>query len=239
MGMDGVEITMATEEAFDIQLSDAEAELVMTPRQLIELVERKLGISDSHGCISRQAFHRVRRGLLAATTLRRSEVRPETSLASVLAGPGFPNRWQNLAVAVGASHWPQLQISSALHSFIWLASLAVGTSAMLTLSYFFGDRFLPSLSTSSLLSLLALTVVLAGMAYRFLPLPQAALPSSVRTARDLARWLTANDPTLLSPSSAWTHERVVLKVREIVCDVLCCEERYCEDARFVEDLGLS
>jgi hypothetical protein len=36
----------------------------------------------------------------------------------------------------------------------------------------------------------------------------------------------------------WSHERIALKTREIVCDVLGCNDRYREDARFVEDLGL-
>jgi acyl carrier protein len=38
MGMDGVEMVMMTEEAFGIEISDAEAERILTPGQLIALV---------------------------------------------------------------------------------------------------------------------------------------------------------------------------------------------------------
>jgi hypothetical protein len=35
------------------------------------------------------------------------------------------------------------------------------------------------------------------------------------------------------------REQVAARVREIVIDTLCCEKSYREDARFVEDRGLS
>jgi acyl carrier protein len=43
MGLEGVEIVMAVEERFDIVIADAEAELLVTPRDIIDCVMRKLG----------------------------------------------------------------------------------------------------------------------------------------------------------------------------------------------------
>ena len=42
MGMESVEIVMSVEEAFSINISDAEAESILTPRHLIELVMAKV-----------------------------------------------------------------------------------------------------------------------------------------------------------------------------------------------------
>jgi acyl carrier protein len=42
MGMESVEIVIRVEETFGIKISDAEAEIILTPRQLIELVMAKV-----------------------------------------------------------------------------------------------------------------------------------------------------------------------------------------------------
>ncbi len=41
MGMDRVEIVLEIEEAFDVAVADSEAEKIITPRDLIELVMAK------------------------------------------------------------------------------------------------------------------------------------------------------------------------------------------------------
>jgi acyl carrier protein len=42
MGLDAVEIVMAVEDAFGIQIEDSEAEKILTPAQLVELVMGKV-----------------------------------------------------------------------------------------------------------------------------------------------------------------------------------------------------
>jgi acyl carrier protein len=53
MGMESVKIVMSVEEAFRINISDAEAESILTPRHLIELVMAKV-VQSQPGQWSRQ-----------------------------------------------------------------------------------------------------------------------------------------------------------------------------------------
>ena len=64
------------------------------------------------------------------------------------------------------------------------------------------------------------------------------MPDSAASVGELARYLAANDPEWLDEPPAWNHERLALKVREIICSVLGCQDTYHEDSRLVEDLGL-
>ena len=53
MGLDGVEMVMATEERFGITISDAEAELIRTPGMLIDLVVSKVHLNSERFCRSK------------------------------------------------------------------------------------------------------------------------------------------------------------------------------------------
>jgi hypothetical protein len=63
MGMDGVEIVMAVEDAFDITIADKEAEKIVTPRDLIELVMAKVRKSDMAVCLTQWRFPSFAPGL--------------------------------------------------------------------------------------------------------------------------------------------------------------------------------
>lgn len=76
MGLEGVEIVMKVEEAFEIAIEDAEAEKITTPRHLIDLVMGKVGRPDRAACLTQRAFHRLRASLLRSTRLARGEISP-------------------------------------------------------------------------------------------------------------------------------------------------------------------
>ena len=57
MGLDGVEIAMKVEEAFDIHVEDSEAEKTLTPGQLVELVMSKVGRTTHAACLTQRAFY--------------------------------------------------------------------------------------------------------------------------------------------------------------------------------------
>ena len=57
MGLDAVEIVMSVEETFGIEISDADAESLQTPKQLIEFICQRIKSSDEASiCISQRAF---------------------------------------------------------------------------------------------------------------------------------------------------------------------------------------
>ncbi len=64
MGLDSVEIVIQLEQTFDVQILDREAESLTTPRETMELIGSKLGVSDSSlPCPVRRAFRLVRHGI--------------------------------------------------------------------------------------------------------------------------------------------------------------------------------
>ncbi len=68
---------------------------------------------------------------------------------------------------------------------------------------------------------------------------RAEFRSSMNCVAHLARWVVANAPDVVkAPPGQWSREQVSAITRQIVIDILCCEERYREDAHFVKDLGL-
>ncbi|HEY5043547.1 MAG TPA: hypothetical protein VIK53_16270 [Verrucomicrobiae bacterium] len=64
MGLDAVEIVMKVEETFDIAIEDREAEKILTPHALIELVMSKVGRTDRAVCLTQRAFHCFRASLI-------------------------------------------------------------------------------------------------------------------------------------------------------------------------------
>ena len=51
MGLDGVEMVMAVEEAFDIRIEASEAEKLLTPRLLIDFVQSKVSGATASVCL--------------------------------------------------------------------------------------------------------------------------------------------------------------------------------------------
>lgn len=95
MGLDGVELVMAWEEAFGFAISDADAEKMLTVRNAIEFIAFKLGVPNGPGaCPSMRAFHRLRRDLRLAGFDPR-KIRPSTRYQELLA-----NRAQWLAMRI-------------------------------------------------------------------------------------------------------------------------------------------
>ena len=84
MGMDGVEIVMAVEETFDIHIEDAEAEKLLTPRQLIDLVQSKVAVATASVCLTQRAFNLLRKSLLRHGGWKRSEIRPARRLSELI-----------------------------------------------------------------------------------------------------------------------------------------------------------
>jgi len=80
MGLDGVELLLAVEDAFHIHLADDEAGSVYTVGDLHNLVISKLQGQDSKRCLTSVAFYRTRRGIIDTLGIDRREVRPATHL---------------------------------------------------------------------------------------------------------------------------------------------------------------
>ena len=111
MGLDSVELVMAFEETFQVSIRDVEAENLVTPQHVVDLIVAKLGLQDGPPSLSlgEQAFARLREGL-QASGIPEALVTPEQSLEVI-----FPNRyrrradWHRLQQHLAARHWPRLR----------------------------------------------------------------------------------------------------------------------------------
>lgn len=108
MGLDGVEFVLAAEAAFGIEIADADAARIRTPRDLITLLRVRLPATEAAPCLTQQAFYRVRASVLTVSNLPRAEVAPTTPLAAVLPGVTQRNAWRAWGERLGAPAWGPL-----------------------------------------------------------------------------------------------------------------------------------
>ncbi len=230
MGLDGVEIVMAVEEAFDIRIENSEAEKVLTPGQLIDLTMSKVRVVSPDVCLTHRSFNLLRGFFLRQSALARSGIAPRTELKDL-----FPRNQRPTVLAQFAT---SLAIPApGLVRPGWLKIALIGVALLSGLAAAFAfvnstiSAWLPALFA------IALTGYAGAIATRGL---RTEFPKGICTVADLSRWVMTHKKDLAVPeTTAWTREQVATRVREIVVDTLCCEATYREDAFFVKDLGLS
>lgn len=233
MGLDAVEIVMAVEQAFDIEIKDAEAEHLLTPGDVIALIQAKVARVETEVCLSHRAFNLARRLLIEQFGLPRHQITPGLALREVVPKPQRREFLQQVRSRMNAESALALAPSSAV------LTLVISFTLLLTATFY--GALLGPLGFSGALPLALLggfIVMLLGM----LAARAAAteFPPAIATVGGLAQWIRTHKPDLADKSQrAWTREQIAAHIREIVIAHLDCESRYREDARFIQDLGLS
>jgi len=237
MGLDAVEILMEVEDAFEISISDAEAETTLTPRELINLVMSKVGCTDRAVCLTQRAFHRLRAALRRQTGTRRDWIRPDTPTRQLLPGEGRKTLLKAVLEDIGIADMPELVRPSWLVKLIGWAALGAGMLAgglvHLQASDDWIDRNTWPLVGIGVVGAVAWLAALLtrGVRNEFIP--------ALATVGGFSRWIVAHGPNVVeAPPGQWSREQVAARVREIVINQLGCEKKYREDARFIQDLGL-
>ena len=102
MGLDSVEVVIQLEQTFDVQISDREAEGLRTPRQTMELVGLKLGVTDALvPCPVLRAFRLVRHGLREAAGDPGLRVRSSDRVGHFYRQRGKKEFWERFIQATG------------------------------------------------------------------------------------------------------------------------------------------
>ncbi|MEO5803538.1 MAG: hypothetical protein ABIR24_08395 [Verrucomicrobiota bacterium] len=236
MGLDGVEIVMEVEEAFDIVIADSDAEKCMTPFDLIELVMSKVGRTDRAGCLSQRSFHFLRRAFVNEVGIARSDFSLDVPLKRFLSKPDRKRKLQAIGKSVGADLVSELVLPR------WIGTMILCTGIFTGIAVWLYTRSLPSPLLQSLSLVWGIIASVAALKLGFVvtrPL-RDDFPDKLATVGKTTRWLVGHNPSLFSDlPGEWSRKQVAERVREIVIEMLCCEKTYREDARFVEDLGLS
>jgi hypothetical protein len=108
MGMDGVEIVMAVEERFGITIDDRDAEKILTPRMLIDLIVAQTAHLGGDVCRSQRGFAITRRFLMTETGATRRDVALDVPLRKFVAAEKEANFWNKLRKTLDAHKWPKL-----------------------------------------------------------------------------------------------------------------------------------
>jgi hypothetical protein len=184
MGLDAVELVMAYEEAFGIEIPDREASEMRTPRDVIEFVQARLPVLATADCMRQRAFYLLRRKAVEVLGVKRKDFQPDTLLTALLPRERRAEEWDAFRAAVGAKCWPALQ-KTFIRVWAW-------------------------------------------------PGP----PAGHETIRDLAEFIVAQEPQLLTNDVAWTRERIACVVRDLTLAYVS-PDCYREDGAYVRDMGLS
>jgi acyl carrier protein len=220
MGLDGVELVMAVEDEFGINIADEDAANLTTPRLLADYVVSRLGApqpDDGH-CLSQAAFYRIRSVLVKQFAASRAEVRPASRIDLFLKGD-IRHQWRELMVAIEATHVPGLRCRPQIHY-----PLVVG-GLLISLVIFMSGAFPTWVAVSSFPVLLAFAIVVANRL-------ADVLPSGISTVGDLV-------PYVRPRYNDWSFAYVLQRVIQITAEQLGIPiEKIEPDHHFVEDLGL-
>lgn len=112
MGLDIIEFVIAVEGTFGIDIPDADAVHLETPRQLIDYISDHvlLDVTAPNVCLSQRAFYRSRAAITRRFGVQRGLLRPHTRLRDVLGNRR--DEWKALGRDVGATIWPRLRSES-------------------------------------------------------------------------------------------------------------------------------
>ncbi len=227
MGLEGVEILMACEEAFGAEITDADVDKLRTPGQLIDVICAKLTLTDEKTCQSQRAFYLLRRAVMKVLKKPRSGITPDTPLQSLAPGWDCTGWWFQLRDAIGAKTWPKLDRPPVVFWANHLLALAawVGVTARLMIR---GEGFWGALTLGFLVWVLAEIVLLVAT----IPFKRS-VPAQLHRLRDLVPYVAT------ASSISWSRELVAGMVKQIVIEQLGIgEELYREDADLAKDLGM-
>ena len=130
MGLDLVEYVLALESAFGIDIPDADAVRLETPRMLIDYLASRLplapGTPVAESCRTQHAFYQARSAVSRRFNVARAAIGPATELRTLLGERA--EQWKDLGEDLHAHSWPRLQRDK------WWASALGGVRTMGDLS---------------------------------------------------------------------------------------------------------
>ncbi len=228
MGLDAVELVMAFEEQFGIEIANEDAEKLVTPVMVIDYICTKIRMTDEKKCQSQRAFYILRRALVQKSGRKRSEITPTTKLREIFPRSNCTGQWLDLKKAVDARGWPKLTYPR----WIERPFLVVAFGALWGGTYF-GMEFEFGILNAILLGVTLSFLLCIGIGFSTKSF-RHAIPSRLVTLANLVPYVESSN------AIQWARDAVAKRVRKIVIEQLCITESiYREDATFVADLGLS
>jgi hypothetical protein len=105
MGMDSIELVIDIEKEFGIEISDAAAAEMITPRHLLRYLASRLQAVRGEGCSLQRTFHRLRAAV--RTVAPGVELGPRTQLRAFAMRDTWPQTWTRIRELAGEPGWPE------------------------------------------------------------------------------------------------------------------------------------
>jgi hypothetical protein len=106
MGLDSVELVIGIEKAFGINIPDAVASEMITPRHTIEYVASTLAASPVSRCHTQKVFYRLRSGFRSVLGTEVT-IRPATTLREIVGKRAWADVWSKVRETAGNPIWPE------------------------------------------------------------------------------------------------------------------------------------
>jgi len=232
MGLDTVELIMAIEERFGIEIPDKEASEMRTVGDMQRFILSKVNVSDEKTCMTQQAFHLIRRTAISAFGVSRRTLKPDTLLDSFIPKKHRFENWVRFQSSLGVMQMPGL-----VRPAIVVATLTLLVLAVLVAAFWYG-AVTGTLGMWFLIgSVAAIAVGWAGE--KATDKTKTQFQKGYARVRDLARYIVARHPELLQKPrlKTLTEEEVRCILREVIIEETTVTE-FNDNSRFVADLHL-
>ena len=237
MGLDAVELVMAVEDAFGIQIDDAQAFQLVTPRLLIDYVYGKVPTTAATAataatvCLTQRAFNLLRKSLVRQGGWKRSDITPTTPLDALIPRHQRRSLLASVMTELAIKRPPDLVRHYWVNAVLLGSTVLAGLAAAIAIIHAFDFlAFLVFIGGA----------ILAGVIGIRLTKPLCIeFPNELQTIGDLARWVMTHKSDLANAIIAgWTRDQVAARVRELIVEQLGVPPDFSEDANFVRDLGV-
>lgn len=231
MGLDGVELVMAVEDAFSISINDADAAKLLTPRLLTDYVLSKVTTTSATVCLTQRAFNLLRRSLLRHGGWKRSEITPDTRLPVL-----FPKKLrrdviQKVITDLEIKRPPEFVLADRVNVLLLVGPVLAGA----TVVYCAGQ----AMHSIGIWIFIGVALATAGVAVRLTRPLRTEFPKNLQTVGDLAQWVMTHKSDLADATpTGWTREQITARVRDLIVEQLGVKPDFSEDANFVKDLGV-
>ena len=229
MGLDGVELVIRFEDAFGVTISDEVACQLTTPREVTDYLLSQLKMGEPSGCMSQEAFYRLRREFVPVLGIQRADFHPAAKLADLFPIKDRKQVWARLQSQLGAAALPDLARPG------WLFSLLSLVTVVTAVTVFHYTRIVSGSGQVAFFASLLVSVAV-GYVGAFLTRPlKREFRRRVRQVGELARHLVLNSPHTFKQE--WTRDEVAQLVREIVIEQTG-QSDFTEDSHFIHDMHI-
>ncbi|MGL4673647.1 MAG: hypothetical protein ACRCXK_02175 [Wohlfahrtiimonas sp.] len=234
MGLDSVELIMAFEEEFDIQISDEEASRLLTPRQVAELVAKKFKISNLsyEKYLLHKKFNIFRKFLIHEIGIERQKIRPNALISDLLQN-NLTQQWKKISRFISNGKISPLKCSKKLKTAIQCCVWFFAIISAEILAIYFSYKINPYL-------LIAYLIIIIVLTQFFEKKFATEIPEHLNTVGKIATYLdlsihTKNDPINIELN----FDNILLRVIKITHEQLLIPiDQIKPDSCFIDDLNM-